>query len=159
MLYLAQITQSMGQKTETEFYRRLMDKFSELDGTGHNMGALYWQLNDVAPFCSWASIGIHYKLDVLNTNIRNHNQVLHANFMLLEYNGRWKMHHYYAKTFFAPYLPSPYRERNGDVVIELISDTREQLFKQMRVRVFKTDSMVALIEDRNSVTAVRYIHI
>jgi beta-mannosidase len=58
MLYMAQIMQSTGQKTQTEFYRRLMDKFNETDGTGHNMGALYWQLNDIWEGCSWASVGL-----------------------------------------------------------------------------------------------------
>lgn len=57
MLYMAQLSQSMGQKTQTEFYRRLADKLYS-DGTGHNMGALYWQLNDIWEGCSWASIGM-----------------------------------------------------------------------------------------------------
>ena len=57
MIYMAQIMQAMGQKTESEFYRRLMDKLDESDGTGHNMGALYWQLNDIWEGCSWASFG------------------------------------------------------------------------------------------------------
>lgn len=56
MLYMAQLTQIMGQKTQTEFYRRLQDKM-DADGTGHNMGALYWQLNDIWEGCSWASVG------------------------------------------------------------------------------------------------------
>lgn len=58
MLYMAQIMQSMGQKTQTEFYRRNVDKFYEAeDGTGYNMGALYWQLNDIWEGCSWSSFG------------------------------------------------------------------------------------------------------
>jgi len=74
--------------------------------------------------------------------------------LILEYNGRWKMQHYYAKMFFNPILPSPYLNDKGDVVVEFISDSLEQVFKQMRVRVFKTDSMVPLIEVEKSVTAV-----
>ncbi len=58
MLYMAQIMQSMGQKTQTEFYRRNVDKFYEAEnGTGYNMGALYWQLNDIWEGCSWSSFG------------------------------------------------------------------------------------------------------
>jgi beta-mannosidase len=57
MLYMAQIMQAMGQKTETEFYRRLVDKFNTTDGSGLNMGALYWQLNDIWEGASWASFG------------------------------------------------------------------------------------------------------
>ena len=57
MLYLAQITQSMAVKTETEFYRRLKSQLHST-GEGLNMGALYWQLNDIWPGASWASIGM-----------------------------------------------------------------------------------------------------
>ena len=46
---------------------------------GHCMGAVYWQLNDCWPVISWASI---------------------------DYAGRWKALHYYAKRFFAPILVS-----------------------------------------------------
>ena len=43
------------------------------------MGAIYWQLNDIWPVASWAS---------------------------LDYFGRWKALHYYAKRFFAPVMIS-----------------------------------------------------
>jgi len=43
------------------------------------MGAIYWQLNDIWPVASWAS---------------------------LDYFGRWKALHYYAKRFFAPLMIS-----------------------------------------------------
>jgi beta-mannosidase len=43
------------------------------------MGAIYWQLNDIWPVASWASI---------------------------DYHGRWKALHYAAKRFFAPVLLS-----------------------------------------------------
>lgn len=56
MLYMAQIVQSHAQKTESEKYRRMVDKLND-EGIGHNMGALYWQLNDIWPGASWASIG------------------------------------------------------------------------------------------------------
>lgn len=46
---------------------------------GRCMGAIYWQLNDCWPVASWASI---------------------------DYFGRWKALHYYAKRFFAPILLS-----------------------------------------------------
>jgi len=43
------------------------------------MGAIYWQLNDIWPVASWSSI---------------------------DYFGRWKALHYYAKRFFAPVMVS-----------------------------------------------------
>lgn len=46
---------------------------------GRCMGAIYWQLNDIWPVASWSSI---------------------------DYYGRWKALHYFAKRFFAPILLS-----------------------------------------------------
>lgn len=46
---------------------------------GRCMGTIYWQLNDCWPVASWASI---------------------------DYYGRWKALHYYAKRFFAPVMLS-----------------------------------------------------
>lgn len=46
---------------------------------GRCMGTIYWQLNDCWPVASWASI---------------------------DYYGRWKALHYYAKRFFAPLMLS-----------------------------------------------------
>lgn len=42
-------------KTETEFYRR--SRSEVVEGEGHTMGALYWQLNDIWQAPSWASLG------------------------------------------------------------------------------------------------------
>ena len=50
---------------------------------GRCMGAVIWQLNDCWPVISWASI---------------------------DYYGRWKALHYYAKRFFAPVLVSCHEE-------------------------------------------------
>lgn len=50
---------------------------------GRCMGAIYWQLNDCWPTASWSSI---------------------------DYYGRWKVLHYYAKRFFAPVMASACEE-------------------------------------------------
>lgn len=79
-LYASQLTQAIGIKTETEFYRR--NRFIDLDTKlGKTMGALYWQLNDVWQAPSWSSI---------------------------EYGGKWKMLHYFARRFFFPIQIIPY---------------------------------------------------
>jgi len=118
VLYLAQVTQSMSIKTETEVYRRRMDKLQP-NGEGHTMGALYWQLNDVWPGASWASIEIY---------------------------GRWKMLHYYARNFLAPVLVSPYQLKNEDVSVELISDHVALKNGSLRVRLFELRSMTPLLD-------------
>jgi beta-mannosidase len=62
------------------------------------MGALYWQLNDTWPVCSWSSI---------------------------EYDGTWKLLHYAAKRFFAPVLLSA-RLKDDRVEVWLTNDLREE---------------------------------
>ncbi|XP_047711537.1 beta-mannosidase isoform X5 [Prionailurus viverrinus] len=53
-IYLTQVMQAQCVKTETEFYRRSRSEI--VDGKGHTMGALYWQLNDIWQAPSWASL-------------------------------------------------------------------------------------------------------
>ncbi|KAJ8307151.1 hypothetical protein KUTeg_015235 [Tegillarca granosa] len=86
MIMYLNIDQAVAMKTETEHYRRWQN-IIESSGRGNTMGAMYWQLNDIWQAPTWASI---------------------------EYSGKWKMLHYYAKHFFAPVLISPYLD--GDFV-------------------------------------------
>ena len=67
----------MALKTETEVFRRGMGVEAGDQGT---MGAMYWQLNDIWPGASWSS---------------------------LEFGGKWKLSHYFAKDMFSPVLVSP----------------------------------------------------
>lgn len=79
-IYVSQLTQAIAIKTETEFYRR--NRFIDPDTKlGKTMGALYWQLNDVWQAPTWSSI---------------------------EYGGKWKMLHYFARRFFFPIHVVPY---------------------------------------------------
>ncbi len=60
------------------------------------MGALYWQLNDCWPVASWASI---------------------------DYHGRWKALHYFARRFFAPLMVSGVEDPEaGTVEIHVTCD-------------------------------------
>ncbi|CAH2094683.1 unnamed protein product [Euphydryas editha] len=61
----------------------------------YTMGALYWQLNDIWQAPSWSGI---------------------------EYGGKWKMLHYFAKSFFAPVLVSPRMTLTSEVNVYLIND-------------------------------------
>ena len=58
------------------------------------MGSLYWQINDCWPVASWSSI---------------------------DYFGRWKALHYYAKKFYNDVLISPHK-KNGKINIHIVSD-------------------------------------
>ncbi|XP_057649129.1 beta-mannosidase isoform X2 [Chionomys nivalis] len=90
MIYLTQVMQAQCIKTETEFYMRSRSEI--VDGEGHTMGALYWQLNDIWQAPSWAS---------------------------LEYGGKWKMLHYFARRFFAPLLPVGFEDKAEAPYLEL----------------------------------------
>lgn len=52
---LTKVMQAQCIKTETEFYRFSQSEI--INGEGHTMGALYWQLNDIWQAPSWASLG------------------------------------------------------------------------------------------------------
>jgi beta-mannosidase len=70
LVYTSQLLQAEAIKYGVEHWRR---------NRGRCMGAVYWQLNDIWPVASWASI---------------------------DYFGRWKALHYFAKRFFSPALLS-----------------------------------------------------
>ncbi|MCI8442180.1 MAG: glycoside hydrolase family 2 protein [Provencibacterium sp.] len=70
LLYASQLLQAEAIRYGVEHWRR---------NRGRCMGAIYWQLNDIWPVASWASV---------------------------DYYGRWKALHYYARRFFAPLMIS-----------------------------------------------------
>ena len=75
----------------------------------YNAGSLYWQLDDCWPVASWSGI---------------------------DYFGRWKALHYFARRFFAPVSVSTVDE-NGAVSVHLISDRRSAA--AVRLVVFLVD--------------------
>uniref|UniRef100_A0AAX7UEP9 Beta-mannosidase n=1 Tax=Astatotilapia calliptera TaxID=8154 RepID=A0AAX7UEP9_ASTCA len=103
-LYITQVMQAQCVKTQTEFYRRSRSEI--IEGKGHTMGALYWQLNDIWQAPSWSSI---------------------------EFGGKWKMLHYFAQSFFAAVFPVAFEE-DDTLVIYAISDLSRDL--KLRVNVF-----------------------
>lgn len=84
-LYVSQVLQAEGIKIGAEHLRRIMP---------HNMGSLYWQINDCWPVASWSSI---------------------------DYTGRWKALQYYARRFYSEILVSP-QEENGKINVFVVSD-------------------------------------
>ncbi|XP_071805929.1 beta-mannosidase-like isoform X2 [Asterias amurensis] len=113
-IYLTQISQALCYKYETEHYRRLQSTL--IDGEGMTMGAVYWQLNDIWQAPSWASI---------------------------EYQGKWKMLHYYAKDFFAPLLASGV-ENNDVLSVYVITDVHPILNGTLNISVWSWASQTPL---------------
>ncbi len=90
-LWLSQILQGMAMKYAVEHWRRNMPR---------SMGALYWQLNDMWPAPSWAS---------------------------LDWKGNWKALHYMAKRFFNPLLVSGVADwENNSLQIHVTNDQRTE---------------------------------
>ena len=78
------------------------------------MGSIYWQLNDCWPVASWSS---------------------------LDYYGRWKALHYYARRFYAPLLVSPHQEE-GNVAVYVVSDKTTPTVATLRVRILSFEGAV-----------------
>ncbi|WP_136689391.1 beta-mannosidase [Halorhabdus amylolytica] len=77
-VYLSQVQHGLAMKTAIEHWRRRKPT---------TMGTLYWQLNDLWPVASWASI---------------------------EYDGKWKAQQYMARRQYAPVLVSFHPTFDGD---------------------------------------------
>uniref|UniRef100_A0A9J8DJT6 beta-mannosidase n=1 Tax=Cyprinus carpio carpio TaxID=630221 RepID=A0A9J8DJT6_CYPCA len=86
-IYITQVMQAQCVKIQTEFYRR--SRSDIVEGKGHTMGTLYWQLNDIWQGPSWSSV---------------------------EFGGKWKMLHYWATDFYAPILSAGVEDK-GDLLI------------------------------------------
>ncbi len=75
------------------------------------MGSIFWQLNDCWPVASWSS---------------------------LDYFGRWKALHYYARRFYSPLLVSPHIEQ-GKLNVSVVSDKTTPVSGQLRLRLLSLD--------------------
>jgi beta-mannosidase len=89
-IYSTQVFQADFMRNQISFYRI---------GSGRperNLGALYWQLNDIWQAPTWAS---------------------------LEYDGRWKMLHYIVKDIFKPVIITPsFNYTTGELEVCAVSD-------------------------------------
>nr|XP_033499478.1 beta-mannosidase [Epinephelus lanceolatus] len=105
-LYITQVMQAECVKAQTEFYRRSQSEI--IEGKGHTMGALYWQLNDIWQAPSWSSI---------------------------EFGGKWKMLHYFAQNFFSAVLPVGFKD-DDTLFIYAVSDLSYNLTLRAVVSVY-----------------------
>ena len=96
-VYLSQVMQAEGIQLAAEHLRASRPQA---------MGSMYWQLNDVWPGASWASI---------------------------DYFGRWKALQYHARRFYAPLLIAALRN-NGTTTVSLVSDSTTPTSLRWRVR-------------------------
>jgi beta-mannosidase len=96
-LYVSEVLQAEGIKIGAEHLRRIMP---------HNMGSLFWQLNDCWPAASWSSI---------------------------DYLGRWKALQYYARRFYSDILVSPHEEENGNMSVFVVSDRLQPAAAQLNL--------------------------
>ncbi len=104
-LYVSQVLQAEGIRTGAEHLRRIMP---------HNMGSLYWQLDDCWPVASWSSI---------------------------DYYGRWKALQYYARDFYAKLLITPHVE--GDrLKFYVVSDQTEDAPATIQVALMDFDGNI-----------------
>lgn len=109
-IYITQVMQAQCVKTQTEFYRRSQSDI--VDGKGHTMGALYWQLNDIWQAPSWSSI---------------------------EFGGKWKMLHYFAVNFFSPVIAVGV-EDEGNLLIFAVSDMNIDNILKATVKLYRWSS-------------------
>ena len=101
-LYVSQVLQAEGIKIGAEHLRRIMP---------HNMGSLFWQINDCWPVASWSSI---------------------------DYTGRWKALQYYARRFYSEILVSP-SEDNGNINFFVVSDRLRPTAAQLKLSLLDFD--------------------
>ena len=111
-LYMSQVLQAEGIALGTEHLRRIMP---------HNMGALYWQINDCWPVASWSSI---------------------------DYFGRWKALQYYARRFYNDLLISP-TVKDGNLQLYVVSDRVNAVPAKIKVTLSSFDGSTLKTLDRD----------
>ena len=111
-LYVSQVLQAEGIKIGAEHLRRIMP---------HNMGSLFWQIDDCWPVASWSSI---------------------------DYTGRWKALQYYARRFYSEILLSPH-EDNGNIEFFVVSDRLSPMAAQLKLTLLDFDGHLLWNQEQN----------
>ena len=122
--YLSQVNHGLAMKTAIEHWRRIKP---------HCMGTLYWQINDVWPGASWASI---------------------------DWCLRWKALHHMARRFYAPLLGSVTDDQDGlrlwatsDVAAPLAGSWQVEARTFAGRRLWKTSGAFRLKDNESRVIA------
>ncbi len=89
----------------------------------HCMGTLYWQLNDCWPVASWSS---------------------------LDYFGRWKALHYFAKRFYQPLFPSV-KEGVNEAEFWVTNDLKISREVKLEWKIFHSDGSLLMNGSYNSI--------
>jgi len=111
-LYVSQVLQAEGIKIGAEHLRRIRP---------HNMGSLFWQIDDCWPVASWSSI---------------------------DYTGRWKALQYYARRFYNDILFSPHEE-NGSLNFYIVSDRLQPTAAQLQVSLLDFEGRTLWKQEQN----------
>jgi len=108
------VLQAEGIRIGAEHLRRIMP---------HNMGSLYWQIDDCWPVASWSSI---------------------------DYYGRWKALQYYARRFYSDLLISP-TVQNDYLKLFVVSDRPKAVPAKIRVTLMNFDgtALKSFVRDVN----------
>ncbi|MGL1921435.1 MAG: glycoside hydrolase family 2 protein [Hyphomicrobiales bacterium] len=101
-VYVSQVQQGLAIRTAVEYWRSLKP---------HCMGTLYWQLNDVWPVASWAS---------------------------LDYGGDWKLMHYMVKRFYQPVAVSIIPD-GDDLKVMAVNDTLADVNVEVELYLINMD--------------------
>ncbi|MCJ8325392.1 MAG: glycoside hydrolase family 2 protein [Rhizobiales bacterium] len=109
-VYVSQIQQGLAIRTAVEYWRSIKP---------HCMGTLYWQLNDVWPVASWAS---------------------------LDYGGDWKLMHYMVKRFYQSVAVSIIPD--GDLLkIQAVNDLHENVKLDVELSLIALDGTTKLLNN------------
>jgi beta-mannosidase len=111
-LYVSQVLQAEGIQIGAEHLRRIMP---------HNMGSLYWQLDDCWPVASWSSI---------------------------DYYVRWKALQYYSRRFYSNIMLSPHVE-NDRLKFYIVSDETGARAAKLNIVLMDFDGHVIKRFDRD----------
>ncbi len=90
---------------------------------GYTMGSVYWQLNDCWPVASWSSI---------------------------DYYGRYKALHYFARRFYQPISLGLFNE-DGKITVNVANETLKDFGGYIKVGIVKNDFSV-IFEDKKNVS-------